>query len=272
LILKFRERKPKESDKDPYLRSNKHTSQPEPPNSLLEAERIVPLYKRLGAEFIGTFALVFAAVGSDISNSLAGNEFGKFAVAAVPGLVIMAMIYGLDKISGAYFNPAVSIGFTISKHLKRKDLLMYIAVQIIGSVIASLVVIAAIGQSGNVGLTLPKGGGGWYHAFVLEVVLTFLLMLVSISLKEDKVTGYKNFGGIAIGATIVLADIIGMSISGASMNPARSFGPAIVFGNLSFNWIYWIAPIIGSLVAVYSFKLVKSNPFYKHSSEIKEGK
>lgn len=266
--MKFREREPKESDKDPYLRSKK--LKPGPPNSLLEAERIVPLYKRLGAEFIGTFALVFAAVGSDISNSLAGNEFGKFAVAAVPGLVIMAMIYGLDKISGAYFNPAVSIGFTITKHLKQKDLLMYIAVQIVGSIIASLVVMAVIGKSGNVGLTLPNDSDHWYHAFVLEVVLTFLLMLVSISMKEDKVTGYKNFGGIAIAATIVLADIIGMNISGASMNPARSFGPAIVFGNLDYNWIYWIAPIIGSLIAIYSFKLVKSGPFYKHSKEIKE--
>jgi MIP family channel proteins len=240
-------------------------------DSSLEAERIVPLYKRLGAEFIGTFFLVFVAVGSDISNSLAGNELGKFAVAAAPGLVIMAMIYGLDKISGAYFNPAVSLGFTISKHLKLKDLPMYIMIQIAGSVIASLVVLAAIGHSGNVGLTLPKGGS-WLHAFVLEIVLTFLLMFVSISLKEDKYLGYKNFGGIAIGATIVLADIIGMQISGASMNPARSFGPAFIFGNLSYNWIYWIAPIIGALAAVYSFKLVKSDPFYKHSREIKDGK
>jgi aquaporin Z len=95
-------------------------------------------------------------------------------------------------------------------------------------------------------------------------------MLVSISMKEDKVTGYKNFGGIAIAATIVLADIIGMNISGASMNPARSFGPAIVFGNLDYNWIYWIAPIIGSLIAIYSFKIVKSDPFYKHSKEVKK--
>ena len=132
-----------------------------------------------------------------------------------------------------------------------------------------MVVIAVIGKSGNVGLTLPNGSVHWYHAFILEVVLTFLLMLVSISMKEDKVTGYKNFGGIAIGATIVLADIIGMNISGASMNPARSFGPAIVFGNLNYNWIYWIAPIIGSLIAIYSFKIVKSDPFYKHSKEVK---
>ena len=104
----------------------------------LEAERIVPLYKRLGAELIGTFGLVFAAVGSDISNTIGNNELGKFAVAVAPGLIIMAMIYGLDKISGAYFNPAISTGFTISKHLKLRDLPLYILVQIFGSIIASV--------------------------------------------------------------------------------------------------------------------------------------
>lgn len=258
------EQKPDHSDS----RANQKKHPTGRPDSLLEAERIVPLYKRLGAELIGTFALVFAAVGSDISNALGGNEIGKLAVAASPGLIIMAMIYGLDKISGAYFNPAVSIGFTISKHLKLKDLPLYIVVQIIGSIIASIVVLLAIGSSGNTGLTLPGENVSWHQAFVLEVVLTFLLMLVSISLKEDKDIGYKNFGGIAIGGTIILADIIGMQISGASMNPARSFGPALVFGNLNYSWIYLIAPIIGSLMAVYSFKIIKSDPFYKHSREI----
>lgn len=256
----------KPDDSDHNANQKKYSSSR--PDSLLEAERIVPLYKRLGAELIGTFALVFAAVGSDISNTLGGNELGKLAVAAAPGLVIMAMIYGLDKISGAYFNPAISIGFTISKHLKLKDLPLYIIVQIIGSVVASVVVLLTIGSSGNTGLTLPNENVSWQQAFLLEVILTFLLMMVSISLKEDKDIGYKNFGGIAIGGTIILADFIGMQISGASMNPARSFGPALVFGNLAYNWIYWIAPIMGSVIAVYAFKIIKSDPFYKHTNEI----
>lgn len=225
-------------------------------NNSIEAEKVVPLYKRLGAELIGTFALVFAAAGSDISDALGGHVLGKFAVAAVPGLVIMAMIYGLDKISGAYFNPAISIGFTITRHLRSKELLFYIIAQISGSIIASLVVHAVIGHSGNSGLTLPLGKGGWLQSFLLEIVLTFFLMITSISLKEE--VGYKNFGGIAIGGTIILADIIGMQISGASMNPARSFGPALIFGNLNYNWIYWIAPIIGAIIAVFAFRVVKS--------------
>lgn len=225
-------------------------------NNSIEAEKVVPLYKRLGAELIGTFALVFAAAGSDISDALGGHVLGKFAVAVVPGLVIMAMIYGLDKISGAYFNPAISIGFTITRHLRSKELPFYIIAQVSGSIIASFVVLAVIGQSSNSGLTLPLGKGGGLQSFLLEIVLTFFLMITSISLKEE--VGYKNFGGIAIGGTIILADIIGMQISGASMNPARSFGPALIFGNLNYNWIYWIAPIIGAIIAVFAFRVVKS--------------
>jgi MIP family channel proteins len=237
--------------------------------SYIEPEIIVPLYKRLGAELIGTFALVFAAVGSDISDTLNGHVLGKLAVAAAPGLVVMVMIYGLDRVSGAYFNPAISIGFSISRHLKVKDLPLYIMVQIIGSILASAVAVVAIGYSNNAssshaGLTIPLGKGGWPQSFVLEIVLTFFLMFVSISMKEDKdILGYKKFGGIAIGATIILAGIIGIQVSGASMNPARSFGPALILvgdgSGLSYNWIYWVAPIIGSILAVYSFKMVKAS-------------
>ena len=238
--------------------------------SYVEPEIIVPLHRRLGAELIGTFALVFTAVGSDISDTLYGHALGKLAVAAAPGLVIMAMIYGLDRISGAYFNPAISIGFSISRHLKFKDLPLYILVQIIGSILASAVVIVAIGYSsavGHAGLTIPLGKGGWLQSFVLEIILTFFLMFVSISMKEDRdILGYKKFGGIAIGATIVLAGIIGIQVSGASMNPARSFGPALIIDNdgtaLAYNWIYWLAPIIGSVLAVYSFKMVKTSEFF----------
>jgi aquaporin Z len=244
--------------------------------SYIEPEIIVPLHKRLGAELIGTFALVFAAVGSDISDTLYGHALGKLAVAAAPGLVVMVMIYGLDRISGAYFNPAISIGFSISRHLKVKDLPLYILVQIIGSILASAVAIVAIGYSntaaGHAGLTIPLGKGGWPQSFVLEMVLTFFLMFVSISMKEDKdILGYKKFGGIAIGATIILAGIIGIQVSGASMNPARSFGPALLIAGdgssgLSYNWIYWVAPIIGSILAVYSFKMVKTSEFFTNIS------
>jgi MIP family channel proteins len=223
-----------------------------------EPEIVVPLYKRLVAELIGTFALVFAAVGSEISDiELANHAIGRFAVAAAPALMVMALIYSLDKISGAYFNPAVSLAFAITKHLKFRDLPFYMIVQMIGAILASFIVFTTIGQSnGHIGLTLPPQNDKWFQAFILETVLTFFLMLVSLLMKEE--IGYKAFGGIAIGGVIIVAGIVGMEISGASMNPARSFGPALVAGNLSFTWIYWIAPILGSFIAVFAFKLIKS--------------
>jgi aquaporin Z len=229
-----------------------------------EAEIIVSLRKRFIAELLGAFGLVFTAAGSSIADALAGHSIGRLAVAVAPGLVIMAMTYALDKTSGAYFNPAISIGYTLSGHLKAKDLPFYIIAQIVGAIIASAIVLIAIGHAGNSGLTLPMGKGGWTQAFVLEVVLTFFLMLISISMKEEKQkAGYKSFGGIAIGATIALDDIVGLDISGASMNPARSFGPALIFGNLTDNWIYWLAPILGALIAVVVFKAIENKVFYQ---------
>ena len=230
-----------------------------------EAEKIVPLYKRLMAESVGTFGLVFTAMGSDIANDLGKHMLGDFGVAVAPGLLIMAMTYALDKVSGAYFNPAISIGFTLTRHLKVKDLPMYILAQLAGSIIASLAVYTSIGRSGNVGLTLPLAGG-WYQAFILEVILTFFLMLVGIAMKEEKgMTGYKSFGGIAIGGIIIFDDILGLRISGASMNPARSFGPALVSGNLVNNWIYWMAPIFGAVIAVSVFKIMGNRTFYRQT-------
>jgi MIP family channel proteins len=236
-----------------------------PSEAKKEPEEVVSLHKRLVAELVGTFALVFAAAGSDVANAVSGDEIGKFAVAAAPGLVVAAMIYAVDKVSGAYFNPAVSIGFVISGHLAPKDLPLYLIAQLAGSVLASIAILFAIGQSGDAGLTLPKTD--WAQSFVLELVLTFVLMFIGISLKEK--VGYKPFAGVAVGAFIVAAGIIGMPISGGSMNPARSFGPAIVALNLSYQWIYWLAPIGGATLAVLCFKIIKHD---KPTSDPAEGK
>jgi MIP family channel proteins len=220
-----------------------------------EPEEIIPLCKRLLAELIGTFALVFAAVGSDAADIASGYEIGKFAIAAAPGLVVTAMTYAVDKICGAYFNPAVTIGFALTGHLKLRDLPLYIIVQAVGAVVASAVVFLAIVPPNieNAGLTLPRTG--WLQSFALELVLTFFLMFIGISLKER--VGYKPFGGIAIGAFIAAAGIIGIPVSGGSMNPARSFGPALVSLNLSYEWVYWIAPTIGAILAVLCFRAIK---------------
>jgi len=220
-----------------------------------EPEEIIPLRKRLLAELIGTFALVFAAVGADAANIVSDHEIGMLAVAAAPGLVVVAMIYAVEKISGAYFNPAITIGFVVTGHLKLRDLPFYIIVQLVGAIAASAVVYLIIvpANTENAGLTLPHTG--WLPSFVLELVLTFFLMFIGISLKEK--IGYKPFGGIAIGSFIAAAGIIGAPVSGGSMNPARSFGPALVSLNLSYDWIYWIAPIIGAILAVLCFRAIK---------------
>jgi MIP family channel proteins len=223
-----------------------------------DAEKVVSLPKRVLAEFIGTFMLVFAAAGADVADAVGGHELGRLAVVAAPGFAVAAMIYATDKISGAYFNPAVSIGFVLTGHLKPKDLPFYIAAQVAAAVVAALVVASTIGQSGTAGLTLPHTG--WFQSFAIETVFTFVLMFTGLSLKED--VGYKSFGGIAIGAVLVATGIIGAPVSGASMNPARSFGPALVAWNFSGQWIYWVAPVIGMALAVFSFRAIE--PGKKH--------
>jgi aquaporin Z len=229
----------------------------------IEAETTIPLKKRFIAELIGAFGLVFAGVGSSQADSLSGHALGKLAVALAPGLLIMIMTYALDKISGAYFNPAISICYTLSKHLKPKDLPFYIIAQLLGAILASLLVTVTVGHVDDSGATLPKGKGGWEQSFALEATLTFFLMFVSIAMKEEKPkSGYKSFGGIAIGTTIILDDLVGMDISGASMNPARSFGPALVFGDLSYNWVYWLAPILGAVIALSVFKAIENKIFF----------
>lgn len=223
-----------------------------------DAEKVVPLPKRALAEFIGTFMLVFAAAGADVTDAVGGHELGRFAVVAAPGFAVAAMIYATEKISGAYFNPAVSMGFMLTGHLKPKDFPVYVAAQTVAGIAAALVVSYAVGQNGTAGLTLPHTG--WLQSFAIEIVFTFMLMFTGLSLKEE--IGYKSFGGIAIAAVIVTTGIIGASISGASMNPARSFGPALVSSNFSGQWIYWVAPMIGMALAVLSFRVIE--PGKKH--------
>jgi aquaporin Z len=205
------------------------------------------------AEFIGTFAFVFAGTGAIIVDSITGS-IGRGGVALTFGFVIGFMVYSLKHISGAHFNPAVSIGFYFSKRMKLDELTFYILAQIGGAVVASSLLFVLFGRVANLGATLPKGG--WIQSFALEIVITFFLMFVIFSVATNSQVK-PEVSGIAIGGTVALNSFIGGSISGASMNPARSIGPAIIARIFESQEIYLIAPIIGSLIAVATYEYLR---------------
>lgn len=203
--------------------------------------------KRLLAEFLGTFILVFAGTGAIVVNQTSGGVIGHAGVALVFGLVVLAMIHTFGDVSGAHLNPAVTLGFTLARRFPLRDVPGYLLAQIAGAIAASFTVKLLFPQSVTLGATLPSGG--WQQSFTLEAILTFILMLVILSVS----TGAKEKGitaGIAIGGVVALEAMFAGPICGASMNPARSLGPALVSGHLEHFWIYLIAPVLGALAAV----------------------
>jgi aquaporin Z len=215
--------------------------------------------KKYIAEMIGTFALVFCGTGAIIINEISNGELTHLGIAMTFGLIVLAMIYALGDVSGAHFNPAVTIGFMVAKRMNTKDTTFYIVAQIMGALIASITLKILFPQNQTLGATFPSGSD--IQSFLLEIILTFFLFFVIISVS----TGAKEKGisaGIAIGATVGLEAMFAGKISGASMNPARSLAPAIVSGNIHSLWIYLIAPVIGAILAVYAFNLVKTETNY----------
>ncbi len=210
--------------------------------------------KKYIAEFIGTFALIFCGTGAIIINQETNGVIGHAGIAATFGLIVMCMIYTFGEISGAQLNPAVTIGFALSGRFQKKEVLPYIASQITGAFLATLVLKFLFPLNHNLGATLPAGSQ--MQSFVLEVILTYFLMLVILNVSQgSKETGL--FAGIAIGGTVLLEAMFAGPISGASMNPARSLSPALVSGNICDLWIYIFAPIFGVILAVFTWKMLK---------------
>ena len=203
--------------------------------------------KRHAAEFIGTFALVFAGTGAAVVNAAFPGTVTHVGVALTFGLVVLAMIYAVGDVSGAHLNPAVTLGFCAARRMPWGDALPYIASQCAGAFAASGLLRFLFPEVKSLGATLPSGTAA--QSFVFEVVLSLILMFVILRVS----TGAKEKGitaGIAVGAVIALAALFGGPISGASMNPARSLAPAVVSGQLESLWIYITAPILGALLAV----------------------
>ena len=212
----------------------------------------MPPRHALVAEFIGTFFLVFAGTGAIVVDAQT-HELTHVGVALVFGLVVAALVYALAHISGAHFNPAVTLGFWTAGEFPGRRVPWYIGAQVLGAVSASLVLRSLFGSAASLGATIPTGAVS--TSFWLEVLMTCLLVFVILgSAVHGRAT--KSFAGIAIGSTIALCALLGGPISGASMNPARSFGPALVAGLWQDQWVYAIAPIAGALLAVFGYALV----------------
>ena len=208
--------------------------------------------KKLISEFLGTYFLVFAGTGAVVIDALT-KSLTHVGVAITFGLVVTALIYTFGHISGAHFNPAVTIGFLINGDINKREALYYIVTQVIAGIAASGTMFSLFGNVAALGATLPRDT--WSQAFILEFILTFFLMFVIFG-SAIHVRAQKSFAGIAIGATVGLEAMFGGPISGASMNPARSIGPALVSGTTQYLWVYIVATILGASCTAIIYKIV----------------
>ena len=203
--------------------------------------------KKLLAETLGTFALLFAGTGAIVINEVTGGVIGHAGIALTFGLIVLAMIHTFGDVSGAHLNPAVTVAFAVARRFPWRSVPGYLGAQAVGALSASALLRVLFPTSAKLGATLPAGSGG--QSFILEVVLTAILMLTILSVS----TGAREKGvtaGIAIGSVIALEAMFAGPICGASMNPIRSLAPAVVSGHLEHLWIYLLAPTLGALLAV----------------------
>jgi MIP family channel proteins len=209
------------------------------------------------AEFIGTFTLVFAGTGAVVVNQVSQGALTHLGISFVFGAVVSALIYSLGHVSGAHFNPAVTLALWQGGFVRRSRVLPYIVAQVTGAIAASFVLFLAFGNIANLGATLPLNNH-WMQSLVLEILLTFILMLVIFGSALDR-RAPKDFAGLAIGLTVALEAACMGPITGASMNPARSLGPALVTGLWQHQWLYWIAPIVGAQLATWVYRSLSNN-------------
>lgn len=208
------------------------------------------------AELIGTFAIVFCGTGAVIIDQQTGGSVTHVGIAITFGLIVMSMIYSMGNISGAHFNPAVSIAFTAAGRFPVKRLPGYVVSQLAGALLASVVLKVLFPANEFLGATMPSGTE--LQSFILELILTFFLMLVIMNVAHgSKEQGM--FAGLAIGSVVTLEAMFAGPICGASMNPARSIAPALVSGHVEHLWVYLLAPVAGAVLAIPTWKYISGS-------------
>lgn len=206
-----------------------------------------PFWKSMFCEFIGTFFLTFVSAGAMVVASITGelNHIDKILPA---GMLVAAMIWSLGAISGAHFNPAVTLAFALRKAFPWRDVPGYWLAQLVASIAAAAALLTLFGQEAHLGATTPRSGD--VQSLVMEIIWTYLLIAVILgTAQQHKIVGAN--AAMAVGMTIILCGLVGGPISGASMNPARSFGPALLGGTMTSYWIYVVGPVIGAGLAVF---------------------
>lgn len=210
--------------------------------------------RQLLAETIGTFCLVFAGTGAIVINDLQGHAITHAGIAITFGLIVMTMIYSIGDISGAHINPSATLGFWAAGRFPGNRVIPYVAAQALGAVTASVTLHFLFPEHGTLGATLPAGSAS--QSFILEVLLTFMLLFLVLNIT----TGAEQkgwFAGMAIGGMVALEAMFAGPVCGASMNPVRSLGPALVSGHMASLWIYLTAPPLGTLLAVVVQRILR---------------
>jgi MIP family channel proteins len=216
------------------------------------------LPRRAAAEGLAAFALVFAGCGAAVTNARYDGSLGTVGVALVFGLVIMVMVYATGHLSGAHINPAVTVAFTLTRHFPARDAVAYVAAQVAGATVGALLLLVMWSDKpAKLGATLPTVGMG--TALVYEIVLTAFLMFVIMAVATDT-RAVGAAAAIAIGASVGLDALFGGPVTGASMNPARSFGPALAAGEWHAFWVYVVGPLLGAATGALAYQAVRGDP------------
>lgn len=214
------------------------------------------IWAAYAAEALGTFGLVFAGCGAIMIDTLSHGTITHVGVGLVFGLIITVMIYAFGHISGAHFNPAVTLAFVLARHFPVRRLIGYWIAQLLGALLAAACLRLLLGDVASLGTTLPAGSGGVWQSFGFETLLTFFLMIVIMAMATDT-RAVGQAAALAIGATVGLEALFAGPICGASMNPARSLGPALVSWTWTAQWIYIIGPMIGAVAGAYVYRWLR---------------